>query len=146
MTSTDIYVPDRFRRAIVAHVGCNQLAEQIGHYPLILGIHGPPGTGKTFQCEHVLQALQGHPFPHAGTRRSAPAQAGRGRTAHCCNSRSGSRWRLRFNPQPRGCRCRHSRQSRDGYRCRLASVVSRCTLNERDLFKQSSGIPLVPIF
>lgn len=52
-----VFVPERFRKAVILHIVCNLLAERIGDTPLLLGIHGPSGSGKTFQCEHVLREM-----------------------------------------------------------------------------------------
>jgi len=57
MTDHPIHIPTRFRQAVVVHLVCNKFSTAIGNYPLILAVHGPPGSGKTFQCEHILNAL-----------------------------------------------------------------------------------------
>jgi hypothetical protein len=51
------YIPARFREAVLGHVLCNYVANRIGSFPLILGIHGPPGSGKTFQCEQLMAQI-----------------------------------------------------------------------------------------
>lgn len=56
MTS-QIYIPERFARVITLHVIKNMLPSISRQVPLILGIHGPSGYGKTYQCEYVLQHL-----------------------------------------------------------------------------------------
>jgi SpoVK/Ycf46/Vps4 family AAA+-type ATPase len=53
----DIYIPERFWRAVVLHIAKNHMVSGRIHSPLILGIHGPSGEGKTFQCEHILQEI-----------------------------------------------------------------------------------------
>lgn len=54
---TNPYIPPRFRRAVCLHVVKNLLPPDLIRAPLILGVHGPSGDGKTFLCEHVLQDL-----------------------------------------------------------------------------------------
>jgi len=63
---TDQYVPDRFRRAIALHVIKNMIAEKVGAVPLLLGIHGPSGDGKTFQCELILKEFRAEVFLISG--------------------------------------------------------------------------------
>lgn len=55
--SSGPYIPDRFRRAVTLHVVKNLMQQQTVRPPLVLGIHGPSGVGKTFQCECVLEEL-----------------------------------------------------------------------------------------
>ncbi len=53
-----IYIPERFEKAVTLHLLKNKLADGNNiNPPLILGIDGLPGTGKTFQCQKVLQKL-----------------------------------------------------------------------------------------
>lgn len=52
----NLYISPRFEKAIALHIVKNQLGEQY-RAPLLLGIHGRPGDGKTFQCEKVLERL-----------------------------------------------------------------------------------------
>lgn len=52
-----IYVAERFRRTIALHIVKNLFTKLPVHVPLILGIHGPSGYGKTYQCEHVLAEM-----------------------------------------------------------------------------------------
>jgi SpoVK/Ycf46/Vps4 family AAA+-type ATPase len=49
------HVPDRFAKAVILHIVKNLSGDPA--VPLILGIHGPSGVGKTFQCEEVLRQL-----------------------------------------------------------------------------------------
>ena len=51
------YVSPTFERAVTLHVVKNFMSELLSPPPLMLGIQGPPGEGKTFQCELVLQKL-----------------------------------------------------------------------------------------
>ncbi len=47
----------RFQRVVVLHILKNMLKNVIIKPPLLLGIHGPSGEGKTFQCEQILKKL-----------------------------------------------------------------------------------------
>lgn len=51
-------IPNRFRREVQLHLLNNYAAGLKNATPLILGIDGAPGDGKTFQCNAVLQELQ----------------------------------------------------------------------------------------
>ena len=57
MNEETVYIPDRFRKVMSLHIIKNALEIPTVRPPLILGIHGPSGDGKTFQCEHVLKEL-----------------------------------------------------------------------------------------
>ena len=50
------YLPARFFRIVAAHVAKNLSLLGV-EAPLILGIHGPSGEGKTKQCEMTLQKM-----------------------------------------------------------------------------------------
>ena len=56
MMMGEVYVPERFVRVISLHVAKNLMRNALDT-PLILGIHGPSGDGKTFQCERTLHEL-----------------------------------------------------------------------------------------
>ena len=49
-------VPERFEKEIVLHA-MRIISANIQDAPLILGIDGPPGEGKTYQCKLVLKRL-----------------------------------------------------------------------------------------
>lgn len=53
-------VPPRFRQAVLIHIMRNLLASPHFKPSLILGIHGPSGDGKTYQCDLVLRGLGVH--------------------------------------------------------------------------------------
>jgi AAA+ superfamily predicted ATPase len=55
MGNSKTYIPDRFQKEVRSHLVLN-FAEHI-HYPLMLGIFGPPGCGKTFQLRLLLEEL-----------------------------------------------------------------------------------------
>lgn len=66
MMTNNIHIPDRFRRAIVLHVVKNLLKQDVARVPLLLGIHGPSGYGKTYQCESVLAEIGAKVFLISG--------------------------------------------------------------------------------
>ncbi len=58
MREENIHIPERFERAVTLHLLKNKIADgSVINPPLILGIDGLPGTGKTFQCQKVLEKL-----------------------------------------------------------------------------------------
>lgn len=56
-SSEELIIPQRFSRAVALHVIKNLLWDLDYRIPLILGIHGPSGEGKTFQCEAILNEM-----------------------------------------------------------------------------------------
>lgn len=52
-----IHVPVRFGNRVASHLILNMLEPPGVTVPLMLGIHGPAGEGKTLQCERVFEAL-----------------------------------------------------------------------------------------
>ncbi len=54
---TDIFVSPRFHKVVSLHVLKNLLKRVEAQVPLLLGIHGPSGEGKTYQCEHILKDM-----------------------------------------------------------------------------------------
>lgn len=65
MTNSNSFVPERFRRVVGLHIVKNLLPYHL-NAPLILGIHGPSGFGKTFQCNAVLNEMNVKPFLISG--------------------------------------------------------------------------------
>ena len=53
----DTVIPARFQREVILHLVKNLMPSPDRSTPLILGIHGPSGEGKTFQCEQILKAF-----------------------------------------------------------------------------------------
>ncbi len=49
------FVPERFAKEIGLHLAKNYCRQGLWESPLILGIHGPPGEGKTFICQRILE-------------------------------------------------------------------------------------------
>lgn len=60
------FVSERFKRTVVLHVIKNFMQDELIRVPLILGIHGPSGEGKTYQCEQVLRELGARMFLVSG--------------------------------------------------------------------------------
>jgi len=56
-TINGCHVPDRFADTLKLHVALNMIGARELGIPLILGIHGPSGDGKTFQTELVLKEM-----------------------------------------------------------------------------------------
>ena len=57
MISCPIYIPDRFRDTVSAHLVMNVINIPKLKTPLILGIHGPAGEGKTEQCRYIFEEM-----------------------------------------------------------------------------------------
>ncbi len=55
----NIYIPLRFEKVVTLHLLKNKLLDNHPtlHPPLILGIDGLPGTGKTFLCQKIIEKL-----------------------------------------------------------------------------------------
>ena len=52
------YIPESFRKEIICHVYKNVIANYTDwSVPLILVISGPPGVGKTYQTEKILEEM-----------------------------------------------------------------------------------------
>lgn len=51
------FICERFNRVIALHMLKNMLEKAEAQVPLLLGIHGPSGEGKTFQCENALRNM-----------------------------------------------------------------------------------------
>ena len=47
----------RFLKVVALHILKNNLKRIEVQVPLLLGIHGPTGEGKTFQCENILKNM-----------------------------------------------------------------------------------------
>lgn len=57
------YIPLKFRNEILAHI-VGVFSSKSNNFPLILGIFGNPGEGKTYMCEQLLSdfCVQRHDF------------------------------------------------------------------------------------
>ncbi|OUO75177.1 hypothetical protein B5F53_18480 [Blautia sp. An249] len=62
MSKWNNIIPERFEKEIVLHA-MRIISANIQDAPLILGIDGPPGEGKTYQCKLVLKRLGIKVFP-----------------------------------------------------------------------------------
>ena len=56
-TENEIFISKRFQQVVSLHVLKNLLKRVEAQVPLLLGIHGPSGEGKTFQCENILKNM-----------------------------------------------------------------------------------------
>lgn len=63
---TNICIPSRFRDEVMLHAIQNLRPTPTGGTGLILGIHGPPGEGKTFQVERILSEARFETFLVSG--------------------------------------------------------------------------------
>ena len=54
MNNSSPLLSQRFEKSVLLHVIKNYNSDN-RHIPLILGIHGPSGEGKTYQCNQVLK-------------------------------------------------------------------------------------------
>ena len=63
---SSIFIPERFKREVFVHIFKNLWSDQLQSVPLILGIHGPSGWGKTFQCEYLLKSIGAKVFLLSG--------------------------------------------------------------------------------
>ncbi|HSF80630.1 MAG TPA: AAA family ATPase [Anaerolineales bacterium] len=52
-----VFISPRFQQVITLHMLKNILQNVEGQVPLLLGIHGPTGEGKTFQTENALRVM-----------------------------------------------------------------------------------------
>ena len=67
-----MYIPERFRRVLELHVVKNLMTKITGRVPLILGIHGASGDGKTYQCEQILTEIGVKAFLISGGQLESP--------------------------------------------------------------------------
>jgi hypothetical protein len=56
-TETEVFISKRFQQVVSLHMLKNLLRGVEAQVPLLLGIHGPSGEGKTYQCEHILKDM-----------------------------------------------------------------------------------------
>jgi hypothetical protein len=67
-----IFISPRFQQVVALHVLKNNLKRSDVQVPLLLGIHGPSGEGKTFQCEQVLKRMGVKRFLISGGQLDSP--------------------------------------------------------------------------
>jgi len=58
MTVSLFYIPERFQDTVSAHLVMNLMNVPTVRTPLILGIHGPAGEGKTEQCRYIFEEMR----------------------------------------------------------------------------------------
>jgi len=68
----EIMVPERFRRAVFLHLLKNLHPEPRTGTPLILGVHGPSGEGKTVQCLQLFTEIGADVVPISGGQLESP--------------------------------------------------------------------------
>lgn len=56
-TETEVFISKRFQQVVSLHILKNLLKGVEAQVPLLLGIHGPSGEGKTYQCEYILKDM-----------------------------------------------------------------------------------------
>lgn len=69
---TKIIVPERFCKAVFLHLLKNLHPEPHAGTPLILGVHGPSGEGKTVQCLRLFAEIGADVVPISGGQLESP--------------------------------------------------------------------------
>ncbi|WP_218082716.1 AAA family ATPase [Anthocerotibacter panamensis] len=69
---TDCYIPERFRDRVALHIARNFARLPQVQVPLILGVHGPKGQGKTFMVEAILKHLGANPVHISAAELESP--------------------------------------------------------------------------
>jgi len=67
-----IFIPERFKRVLELHIVKNLMKSVAGRVPLLLGIHGASGDGKTYQCEQILTEIGVQAFLISGGQLESP--------------------------------------------------------------------------
>lgn len=67
-----VFLSTRFQRVVALHILKNMLKKTEVQVPLLLGIHGPSGEGKTFQCENILKKMGVKRFLLSGGQLESP--------------------------------------------------------------------------
>ncbi len=65
-------ISKRFRKIVVLHMLKNILQRANAQVPLLLGIHGPSGEGKTYQVENILKNMGVKRFLISGGQLDSP--------------------------------------------------------------------------
>jgi SpoVK/Ycf46/Vps4 family AAA+-type ATPase len=68
----ELIVPDRFRKTVFLHLFKNLHPQPPVSTPLILGIHGPSGEGKTVQCLTLFSEIDASVVPISGGQLESP--------------------------------------------------------------------------
>ena len=74
-----VFISKRFQQVVILHILKNNLKQVEADVPLLLGIHGPSGEGKTFQCEQILKKMGVKRFLLSGGQMESPVP---GQPAH----------------------------------------------------------------
>jgi hypothetical protein len=95
-----MHIPSRFQRSLLLHLFKNLHPAPPPSTPLILGIHGPSGEGKTCQSQTILEEVKAHiEFVSGGELESRdagePAELIRTAYANAASYRVSDRGRLR---------------------------------------------------
>ena len=67
-----MYLSNNLKKTIHSHILKNAMKDYEYNVPLILGIHGPSGEGKTFQCEQILKEIGAKSFLISGGQLESP--------------------------------------------------------------------------
>ncbi|HLE14874.1 MAG TPA: AAA family ATPase [Anaerolineales bacterium] len=70
--TSSILISHRFERVVVLHILKNMLRHTDVQVPLLMGIHGPSGEGKTIQCETILKRMGVKRFLISGGQMESP--------------------------------------------------------------------------
>lgn len=70
----NLHIPQRFVDEVAIHVLGNVL--ELDNFPLMLGIHGPSGSGKSFQCNILLRSWNLHVQRISGSQLESPLAGG----------------------------------------------------------------------
>jgi hypothetical protein len=67
-----VVLSKRFQRTVALHILKNMLKRAEAQVPLLLGVHGPSGEGKTFQVENILKQMGVKRFLISGGQMESP--------------------------------------------------------------------------
>ena len=70
--ASKVYISERFQQVVILHILKNNLQKVEAEVPLLLGIHGPSGEGKTFQIEQILKKMGVKRFLLSGGQMESP--------------------------------------------------------------------------
>jgi len=126
--TSQFYLSKRFQRVVVLHVLKNNMRRVDVQVPLLLGIHGPTGEGKTFQCEQILKKMGVKRFLLSGGQMESPVP---GQPAHLVRSTY-----LRAGESIRGGECSLAVVLVNDVDTGLGSVgeMGRYTINQQTVF------------
>jgi hypothetical protein len=70
--ASKVFISERFQQVVILHILKNNLQKIEAEVPLLLGIHGPSGEGKTFQIEQILKKMGVKRFLLSGGQMESP--------------------------------------------------------------------------